>query len=67
MPGDVIPCAVREIKNTSIMPLTDFYWRDALPVDAARLSHVITGFTLVFGTVKAGFCQVEQPQIFVKV
>jgi hypothetical protein len=27
----------------------------------------ITSFTLVFGTVKAGFCQVEQPQIFVTV
>jgi uncharacterized repeat protein (TIGR01451 family) len=27
----------------------------------------VTSFTLVFGTVKAGFCQVEQPQIFVKV
>jgi uncharacterized repeat protein (TIGR01451 family) len=27
----------------------------------------VTSFTLLFGTVKAGFTQVEQPQIFVKV
>jgi len=27
----------------------------------------VTSFTLLFGTVKAGFAQVEQPQIFVKV
>jgi hypothetical protein len=32
-----------------------------------RNDEYVTGFTLVFGTVKAGFCQVEQPQIFVKV
>jgi hypothetical protein len=98
--------------------LTDFYWRDTLPVDAVRLTRIVTGtynqalkykvlittnkgnqrviadnlsttknnvidcsnaslelyadeyvtsFTLMFGTVKAGFAQVEQPQIFVKV
>jgi hypothetical protein len=27
----------------------------------------VTSFTLIFGTVKAGFCQVTQPQIFVTV
>jgi hypothetical protein len=27
----------------------------------------VTSFTLVFGTVKAGFCQVETPQVFVTV
>jgi hypothetical protein len=27
----------------------------------------VTSFTLLFGTVKAGFAQVEQPQIYVKV
>jgi hypothetical protein len=32
-----------------------------------RNDEFVTGFTLVFGTVKAGFMQVEQPQIFVKV
>ena len=118
MPGDVIPYTIREIRNTSTVPLTDFYWRDVLPVDAVRLTRIVTGtynqslrykiiattnkgdtrviadnlsttqnnvidcsgaslglrsdefvtsFTLVFGTVRAGFCQVEQPQVFVKV
>jgi uncharacterized surface anchored protein len=118
MSGDVIPYTIREVKNTSTVQLTDFYWRDTLPVDAVRLTRIvtgtynqslkykiiattnkgdtrviadnlsttqnnvidcagaslglrgdefITGFTFVFGTVKAGFAQVEQPQIFVKV
>ena len=118
MSGDVIPYTIREVRNTSTVPLNDFYWRDTLPVDAVRLEKVVTGtynqslkykviattnkgdtrviadnlsttvnnvidcrsvalglrsdefitsFTLVFGTVKAGFCQVEQPQIFVKI
>jgi uncharacterized surface anchored protein len=118
MSGDVMPYTIREVRNTSTVPLTDFYWRDTLPVDAARLTRIvtgtynqslkykimattskgdtrviadnlsttqnnvidcagaslglrgdefITGFTFVFGTVKAGFAQVEQPQIFAKV
>jgi uncharacterized surface anchored protein len=118
MSGDVIPYAIREVRNTSTVPLTDFYWRDTLPVDAVRLTRIvtgtynqalrykiiattnkgdtrviadnlsttqnnvidcsnaalglrndefITGFTLIFGTVKAGFAQVEQPQVFVRV
>jgi hypothetical protein len=118
MSGNVIPYIIREVKNTSTVPLTDFYWRDVLPVDAMRLTKIVTGtynqslkykilattnqgdtrviadnlsttrnnvvdcsgaslglrsdefitsFTLIFGTVKAGFCQVEQPQIFVRV
>ena len=32
-----------------------------------RSDEFITSFTLYFGTVKAGFAQVEQPQIFVNV
>ncbi|MDR1320300.1 MAG: Cys-Gln thioester bond-forming surface protein [Gracilibacteraceae bacterium] len=32
-----------------------------------RSDEYITSFTLIFGTVKAGFCQVQQPQIYVKV
>jgi len=32
-----------------------------------RNDEYITGFTLVFGTAKAGFCQVTAPQIYVKV
>ena len=118
MPGDTIRYDIREVRNTSTVPLTDFYWRDVLPVDAVRLNRIVTGtynqslrykiiattnrgntitiadnlsttrnnvidcspsalglrsdefvinFTLVFGTVKAGFASVEQPQIFVDV
>ena len=32
-----------------------------------RNDEFVTSVTFIFGTVKAGFCQVEQPQIFVKV
>jgi uncharacterized repeat protein (TIGR01451 family) len=32
-----------------------------------RSDEYVASFTLLFGTVKAGFAQVEQPQIFVKV
>jgi hypothetical protein len=32
-----------------------------------RNDEFVTSFTLVFGTVKAGFCQVTVPQIYVKV
>ncbi|MDR2088522.1 MAG: Cys-Gln thioester bond-forming surface protein [Clostridiales Family XIII bacterium] len=118
MPGDTIFFTIKELRNTSTVPLTDFYWRDILPTDAVRLSRIVTGtynqslkykvtvttnkgdtrviadnlsttknnvidcagvslglrsdeyvtsFTLLFGTVKAGFTIVEQPQIYVKV
>jgi uncharacterized repeat protein (TIGR01451 family) len=118
MPGDTIKYDIREVRNTGTVPLTDFYWRDSLPVDAARVTKLVTGtynqslkykviavtnkgetkvvadnlsttrnnvidfsnaslglrndeyivsFTLIFGTVKAGFCQVEAPQVYVKV
>jgi uncharacterized repeat protein (TIGR01451 family) len=118
MPGDTIRYDIREVRNTSTVPLTDFYWRDVLPVDAVRLNRIVTGtyiqsltykiigttnrgntitiadnlsttrnnvincapsalglqsdefittFTLMFGTVRAGFAQVEQPQVFVDV
>jgi TQXA domain-containing protein len=32
-----------------------------------RNDEYITGVTLIFGMVKAGFCQVEQPQLYAKV
>jgi hypothetical protein len=118
MPGDTIRYDIKEIANTSSVQLTDFFWRDIVPTDAARLSKIVTGtysqslkykviattskgdtrviadnlsttannvidcrnaalglagdeyitsFSLVFGTVKAGFCQVEVPQVFVTV
>jgi uncharacterized repeat protein (TIGR01451 family) len=118
MPGDVISYTIKEVANTSTVPLTDFYWRDILPTDAVRLQKIVTGtynqslkykilittnkgdtrviadnlsstqnnvidcrnvalglandeyvtsFSLMFGTVKAGFCQVTAPQIYVTV
>jgi hypothetical protein len=118
MSGDVMPYTIKALQNTSTVPLTDFYWRDVLPVDAVRLTKIVTGtfnqslkykiiattnkgdtrviadnlsttknnvidcsnaslglrndefvtgVTFVFGTVKAGFTLVENPQIYVKV
>jgi uncharacterized repeat protein (TIGR01451 family) len=118
MPGDTISYTIKEVANTSSVPLTDFYWRDVLPTAAVRLQKVVTGtysqslkykilittnkgdtrviadnlstaqtnvidcrnvalglandeyaisFSLIFGTVKAGFCQVTAPQIYVTV
>ena len=43
MPGDTIRYEIKEVKNTSTVPLTDFYWRDVLPVDAVRLNKIVTG------------------------
>ena len=118
IPGDTIRYDINAVQNTGTVPLTDFYLRDVLPVDAVRLNKIVTGtfnqalkykiiattnkgdtviiadnlsttknnvidctpvalglradefvtlFTVIFGNVKAGFCQVEQPQIFVNV
>jgi uncharacterized repeat protein (TIGR01451 family) len=118
MPGDTIRYDIREMRNDSTVPLTDFFWRDVLPTDAARLDRIVTGtynqslkykvmittnkgdtrviadnlsttqnnvidcraaalglasdeyvtsFTLIFGTVKAGFTVVEKPQIYMTV
>ena len=118
MPGDIIRYDVRMVRNDSTVQLTDFFWRDTLPVDAVRLTRIVTGtynqslsykvmattnrgdtrviadnlsstrnnvidcsnaalglrsdefitsFTFMFGTVKAGFAQVEQPQVYVRV
>jgi hypothetical protein len=118
MPGDTIRYDVKAVQNTGTVPLTDFYCRDVLPVDAVRLNKIVTGtynqalkykiiaatnkgntiiiadnlsttknnvidcspaslglkndefitnFTLIFGTVKAGFSIVETPQIYVDV
>jgi len=118
MAGDTIRYDIKEVRNASTVPLTDFFWRDIIPVDAVRLSRIVTGtynqslrykiivttnkgdtrviadnlsttknnvidcspaalglkndefvtsFSLVFGNVKAGFAQVEIPQVFVTV
>jgi uncharacterized repeat protein (TIGR01451 family) len=118
MPGDTIRYDIKEVRNTSTVPLSDFYWRDILPADAVRLNKIVTGtynqslkykimvtlntgetrliadnlvstknntvdcspwalglnsseyvvnVTFLFGTVKAGFSQVVQPQVHVDV
>ena len=118
MSGNTIPYDIKAVQNTSTVPLTDFYWRDVVPTNAARLAKIVTGtynqalkykvmittnkgntrviadnlsttqnnvigcsnaelglandeyvtsFSLVFGTVKAGFAQVEQPQVYMTV
>ena len=118
MPGDTIRYDIKEVANTSSVPLTDYFWRDILPTDAVRLEKIVTGsynqslkykilvttnkgdtriiadnlsttsnhvidcrnaalglasdeyvtsFSLLFGTVKAGFCQVVSPQVYVTV
>jgi uncharacterized surface anchored protein len=117
MPGDTIRYDIRQIRNDSTVPLTDFYWRNTLPTDAVRLTQIVTGtfnqslrykvmittnrgdqrviadnlsttrnnvidtsnaalglrndefvtsVMFLFGTVRAGFTHVEQPQIFVR-
>ena len=43
MPGDTIRYDIRTVRNTSTVPLTDFYWRDVLPTDAVRLNKIVTG------------------------
>jgi uncharacterized repeat protein (TIGR01451 family) len=43
MPGDTIRYDIRELRNDSTVPLTDFYWRDIIPTDAARLDRIVTG------------------------
>jgi hypothetical protein len=118
MSGDTIRWDITELRNTSTVPRTDFYWRDIIPTSAVLLTKIVTGTysqslkykimittnkgdtrviadnlsttqnnmvdcsnaslglgsdeyvtsaTFVFGTVKAGFSSVEQPQIYTKV
>jgi hypothetical protein len=43
MPGNEIRYDIKEVKNTSTVALTDFYWRDVISVDSARLSKISTG------------------------
>jgi hypothetical protein len=43
MPGDTIRYDIRALQNTGTTPLTDFFWRDVLPVDAVRLNKIVTG------------------------
>ena len=43
MAGDVIRYDIKALRNDSTVPLTDFYFRDVLPVDAVRLTKIVTG------------------------
>lgn len=43
MPGQAIRYTFSGIANNSTTALTSFYWRDTLPVEAVRLSKIITG------------------------
>ncbi|GHU37876.1 hypothetical protein FACS1894105_10770 [Clostridia bacterium] len=43
MPDDTIRYDIKELRNASNVPLTDFYWRDTLPVNAVRLAKIVTG------------------------
>jgi uncharacterized repeat protein (TIGR01451 family) len=43
MSGDTIRYDVKEARNTGTTPLTDFYWRDTIPTDSARLTKIVTG------------------------
>lgn len=43
MPGNNTRYDIKTIRNNSSVPLTDFYWRDVLPVDAVRLDKIVTG------------------------
>ena len=35
MSGNTIPYDIKAVQNTSTVPLTDFYWRDVVPTNAA--------------------------------
>jgi uncharacterized repeat protein (TIGR01451 family) len=41
--GDTIRYDIKAVQNTSTVPLTDFFWREIIPVDAARVTKIITG------------------------
>jgi uncharacterized surface anchored protein len=43
MSGDIFKYDIKEVQNTSNVPLTDFYWRDTLPTNALRLTKIFTG------------------------
>jgi len=43
MKGSQITYDIKNVRNDSTIALTDFYWRDMIPTDAARLAKIITG------------------------
>ncbi len=52
MPGQQLRYTFSKIGNTSNVPLTNFYWRDTLPVNEVRLSSITTGTYNVQGSYK---------------
>ena len=61
MPGQMERFTLSNVGNTSTVSLQNFYWRDTIPVDALRLSRVVTGtwnipssYKLVYLTNKSG-------------
>ena len=52
MPGQQLRYTFSKIGNTSNVPLTNFYWRDTLPVNEVRLSSITTGTYNVQGNYK---------------
>ena len=43
MSGSNIHYDVTGVSNNGTVALSDFYWRDVLPVDAARIDKIVTG------------------------
>lgn len=43
MPGQAIRYTFSGIANNSTVSLSSFYWRDTIPVEAVRLSKIVTG------------------------
>jgi hypothetical protein len=43
MKGSQIKYDIKNVRNDSTIPLSDFYWRDIIPTDAARLAKIVTG------------------------
>lgn len=118
MQGQSAIYTIKNVRNSSTVPLTDFYWRDLIPTAAATLDKIITGtynmpgrykvvattsagntkvladnldttknnvilctpaavglsggeaitsVSLMFGTVQAGFTQVQEAKIYMNI
>lgn len=43
MPGQPAIYTIKNVRNSSTVPLTDFYWRDVIPTSAGTLDKIVTG------------------------
>lgn len=43
MPGQSAIYTIKNVRNSSTVPLTDFYWRDVIPTSAGTLDKIVTG------------------------